>query len=96
MPFCLQSTSKPLTYALALNENGAAKVHEHVGQEPSGEAFNMIKLDNNSRCRLPVLPAPHAAASPRCVLPTLAPPRAASSPRDSSVAFWYVQGHRNG
>ena len=50
VPFCLQSTSKPLTYALALHENGPDFVHRHVGQEPSGEAFNVIKLDNNSKC----------------------------------------------
>ena len=48
-PFSLQSTAKPLTYALALNELGQNVVHHYVGQEPSGEVFNMIKLDQNSK-----------------------------------------------
>ncbi len=47
--FCLQSCSKPLTYALALNDLGCNTVHEYVGQEPSGETFNMIKLDRRSK-----------------------------------------------
>ena len=49
MPISLQSTSKPLTYALALNELGSQLVHDYVGLEPSGEVFNMIKLDHNSK-----------------------------------------------
>ena len=48
MPFCLQSCSKPLTYALTLNDIGCQEVHRYVGQEPSGESFNMIKLDRRS------------------------------------------------
>ena len=43
--FSLQSTSKPLAYALALTEHGPEVVHEYVGQEPSGHLFNEIKLD---------------------------------------------------
>ena len=42
--FTIQSISKPFTYALAMDEFGAAKVHEHVGVEPSGDAFNSIEL----------------------------------------------------
>ena len=34
--FCLQSSSKPITYAMALKEHGMEVVHEHVGREPSG------------------------------------------------------------
>ena len=47
-PFCLQSCSKPLTYAVAMHELGHGVVHQYVGQEPSGESFNEIKLDNKS------------------------------------------------
>ncbi|KAK2153245.1 hypothetical protein LSH36_303g02022 [Paralvinella palmiformis] len=44
MPFSIQSACKPLNYALALNDLGSEVVHKHVGHEPSGEAFNQIKL----------------------------------------------------
>jgi glutaminase len=40
VPFCVQSTSKPITYCLALEINGEEKVHQHVGREPSGRNFN--------------------------------------------------------
>jgi glutaminase len=42
--FTIQSISKPFTYALAMDELGAEKVHQHVGVEPSGDAFNAIEL----------------------------------------------------
>src|SRR5688572_25190406 len=41
-PFTIQSISKPLTFGIALEEFGARKVSEHVGVEPSGDAFNSI------------------------------------------------------
>ena len=43
-PFTIQSISKPFSYALAMDEFGAEKVHQHVGVEPSGDAFNSIEL----------------------------------------------------
>ena len=42
--FTIQSISKPLTFALALEALGEAAVREHVDVEPSGEAFNSITL----------------------------------------------------
>ena len=42
--FTIQSISKPLTFALALEAIGEAAVREHVDVEPSGEAFNSITL----------------------------------------------------
>lgn len=36
VPFTLQSCSKPLTYAIALEKLGQDIVHQYVGQEPSG------------------------------------------------------------
>lgn len=39
-PFCIQSSSKPLTYGMALELHGVDKVHQHVGREPSGRGFN--------------------------------------------------------
>lgn len=47
-PFTIQSISKPLTFGLALEEYGAARVSEHVGVEPSGDAFNSIHLQNGT------------------------------------------------
>jgi glutaminase len=43
--FTIQSMSKPLTYGLALEERGRARVSEKVGVEPSGDAFNSISLE---------------------------------------------------
>ncbi len=44
-PFTIQSISKPLTFALLLEERGEDFVRAHVGVEPTGEAFNSIALD---------------------------------------------------
>jgi glutaminase len=38
----LQSVSKPFIYGLAARELGRSAIHEKVGVEPSGEAFNSI------------------------------------------------------
>ena len=46
--FCI--SSKPLNYAIALNELGSNIVHKYVGQEPSGRKFNDLDLDYNSKC----------------------------------------------
>ncbi|MBN8868986.1 MAG: glutaminase A [Solirubrobacterales bacterium] len=42
--FTIQSISKPLTFALALETAGEETVRQHVDVEPSGEAFNSITL----------------------------------------------------
>lgn len=42
--FTIQSISKPLTFALALEAIGEEEVRRHVDVEPSGEAFNSITL----------------------------------------------------
>jgi len=57
VPFTLQSCSKPLTYAIALEELGAEKVHEYVGQEPSGRNFNELILDHNKKPHNPMINA---------------------------------------
>ncbi|EJW74882.1 hypothetical protein WUBG_14211 [Wuchereria bancrofti] len=49
VPFCLQSVSKPFTYAIAMDELGAEEVHKYIGQEPSGRLFNDICLDHNRK-----------------------------------------------
>jgi glutaminase len=44
-PFTIQSVSKPFMYGYALQRYGRAAVLNHVGVEPTGEAFNAIVLD---------------------------------------------------
>ncbi len=58
--FTIQSISKPLTYALALEAVGEESVRRHVGVEPSGEAFNSITLDPQTG--LPLNPMVNAGA----------------------------------
>jgi glutaminase len=57
VPFTLQSCSKPLTYAIALNELGEETVHQYVGQEPSGRMFNELILDYNKKPHNPMVNA---------------------------------------
>ncbi|GAB0097014.1 Glutaminase [Sergentomyia squamirostris] len=57
IPFTLQSCSKPLTYAIALEKLGQEMVHEYVGQEPSGRNFNELVLDYNKKPHNPMINA---------------------------------------
>jgi glutaminase len=43
--FTIQSICKPFAFQLALEEHGRDVTLEHVGVEPSGDAFNSIELD---------------------------------------------------
>jgi len=47
-PFALQSISKVFVYGLALADHGGDYVLEHVGVEPSGDAFNSIIFDEQN------------------------------------------------
>jgi len=51
-PFTIQSTSKPFTYGLALEDRGRDAVLAKIGVEPTGDAFNSISLAPGTGCPL--------------------------------------------
>lgn len=57
----LQSVSKPFVYGLALEDLGPEAVHEQVGMEPTGEAFNSI-IELEKKTHRPYNPMINAGA----------------------------------
>jgi glutaminase len=57
--FCIQSCSKPISYLIGLNSFGTEYVHNHVGTEPSGHAFNYMGLKDAPDVELPNKAIPH-------------------------------------
>lgn len=86
-PFTLQSCSKPLTYAIALENLGQEVVHQYVGQEPSGRNFNELVLDHNKKPHNPMI---NAGAILVCsLLKTLVKPDMTLAEKFDYTMQWY-------
>lgn len=55
--FSVQSCSKPITYAIALENYGEEFVHNFIGREPSGRNFNNMCLDEDMLPHNPLINA---------------------------------------
>ncbi len=82
----IQSVSKPLTYAHALEREGVEFVHSHVGVEPSGRPFNALDLLPDQR---PFNPCVNAGAIMTAgVVASASPERSAREITGDLMALW--------
>ncbi|XP_041765883.1 glutaminase liver isoform, mitochondrial isoform X1 [Anopheles merus] len=87
VPFTLQSCSKPLTYAIALEKLGAQVVHQYIGQEPSGRNFNELVLDYEKKPHNPMI---NAGAILTCsLLKTLVHPEMTLAEKFDYAQTWF-------
>ncbi|XP_049533888.1 glutaminase liver isoform, mitochondrial isoform X1 [Anopheles darlingi] len=85
--FTLQSCSKPLTYAIALEKLGAQVVHQYIGQEPSGRNFNELVLDYEKKPHNPMI---NAGAILTCsLLKTLVHPEMTLAEKFDYAQSWF-------
>ncbi|KAH0500903.1 Glutaminase liver isoform, mitochondrial [Microtus ochrogaster] len=55
IPFCLQFSVKPLTYAISVSTIGIDYEHKFVGKEPRGLRYNQL---SSMRKESPITPLP--------------------------------------
>ena len=48
-PFTIQSVSKAFVFGMALEDNGVEQVLTHVGVEPTGDPFNSISVEEDTK-----------------------------------------------
>jgi len=88
--FTIQSISKPFTYGMALEDVGRPAVLAKIGVEPTGDAFNAIRLHPDTGCPLNPMINAGAIASTSLV--------AGNSPEDRLerilAVFGYYAGRR--
>ena len=53
--FPVLGCTKPISYCMAVEENGAEVVHNHVGREPSGEKFNALMVNHSGLPHNPLI-----------------------------------------
>jgi glutaminase len=89
IPFTIQSCSKPLTYAIALEKLSNKVVHSYVGQEPSGRNFNELVLDHNKQPHNPMI---NAGAILVCsLLKTLVKPEMTLAEKFDYTQSWFAR-----
>lgn len=81
--FCVQSTGKPITYAIALETLGEHEVHKYVDKEPSGQAFHSMILTADD---IPYNPMINAGGIMTC---SLVEKGSNSSERFEKVLNWW-------